>query len=67
MLELPTLEQQRRGRQVSAEMFDAGIARTLAYEIDFNSLEFPDIVKRYLNEEIDTVTAIYLAMHIDNP
>jgi len=66
MPNMPTLEQQRRGRQVSEEIFDAVCAKAFESAVDFNTLEFPDLVQRYLNEEIDTVTAIYLAMHVDN-
>lgn len=66
MLELPTAEQHRRGVQVSAEMFDASMAQALEHAIDFNALEFPELVQRYLNNEIDSVTAIYLAMRVDN-
>lgn len=66
MLELPTVEQQRRGHRLETEIFDAVIARAFEHTIDFNTLEFPELVQRYLNEEIDSVTAIYLAMHVDN-
>ena len=65
-MKTPTLEQQRRGRQVATEMIDATCARAFEHTIDFNTLEFPELVQRYLNEEIDSVTAIYLAMHVDN-
>lgn len=62
----PTAEQHRRGVQVSAEMFNASMAQAFESAIDFESLEFPELVQQYLNGEIDSVTAIYLAMHVDN-
>lgn len=65
-MKLPTLEQQRRGRQVSAEMFDATVAQALEQVIDFKDFEFAEIVELYLNQKIDSVTGIYLAMHVDN-
>lgn len=66
MLERPTLEQQRRGRQVAAEMTDATCARAFESVVDFDQFEFAEIVRLYLNEEIDSVTGIYMAMHVDN-
>lgn len=62
----PTAEQHRRGVQVSTEMFDASVAQALEQAIDFNALEFPEIVASYINNEIDSVTGIYMAMHVDN-
>lgn len=62
----PTEEQQRRGCQVSAEMFNASMAQAFESAIDFESLEFPDLVQQYLNGEIDSVTGIYLAMQVDS-
>ena len=66
MRELPTVEQQHRGHRLETEIFDAVIARAFEQTVDFNKLEFPELVRRYLNEEIDLVTAIYLVMHVDN-
>lgn len=62
----PTEEQHRRGRQVAAEMIDATCARAFdANNFDVTDYEFADIVQLYLNGEIDSVTGIYMAMHID--
>jgi hypothetical protein len=61
----PTEEQQRRGRQVAAEMFDASTARAFESVVDFGQFEFPEIVELYLAEEIDSVTGIYMAMQVD--
>lgn len=66
MLERPTEEQQRRGRQVAAEMIDATCARAFESVVDFDQFEFAEIVRLYLNEEIDSVTGIYMAMQVDN-
>ena len=67
MLERPTEEQQRRGRQVAAEMIDATCARAFdANNFDVTDYEFAEIVELYLAEEIDSVTGIYMAMHVDN-
>ena len=66
-MKMPTEEQQRRGRQVAAEMIDATCAQAFESVVDFNEFEFPEIVRLYLNEEIDSVTGIYMAMQVDCP
>lgn len=62
-MNLPTQEQIKRGNQVAAEMIDATVARAFEHCIDFNTFEFPEIIELYLNDEIDSVTGIYLAMN----
>lgn len=64
-MKMPTAEQQRRGQQVAAEMIDASVAKAFDHVIDFTDFEFEEIVELYLNEEIDSVTGIYLAMNTD--
>lgn len=66
-MKMPTEEQQRRGNQVAAEMIDATCARAFESVVDFGQLEFPEIVRLYLNDEIDSVTGIYMAMQVDCP
>lgn len=61
-MKLPTAEQQRRGNKAAAEMFDASVVKTFEHVIDFKDYEFGEIVRLYLNDEIDSVTGIYLAM-----
>jgi hypothetical protein len=62
----PTADQQRRGNQAAAEMIDATCARAFnPSDFDVMNYEFPEIVDLYLNEEIDSVTGIYLAMNVD--
>lgn len=64
-MKLPTAEQQRRGNQAAAEMIDASVAKAFDHVIDFTEFEFGEIVRLYLNDEIDSVTGIYLAMNMD--
>jgi hypothetical protein len=66
-MKMPTAEQQRRGNDAAAEMIDASVARAFDRVIDFDNFEFAEIVELYLNEEIDSVTGIYLAMQVDTP
>ena len=65
-LPMPTPAQIEAGQRAASELYDAAVEKALGdrTNIDWSSFRFPDIVKAYLDEEIDTVTGIYLAMEI---
>lgn len=62
---MPTAEQIRRGQQVSSEMFDASVSKSLGNRCDATDYEFAEIVDLYLREDIDSVTGIFMAMQVD--
>lgn len=58
----PTPEQLERGDRVSAEMFDASMERAFHGKANTDHCQFKDLVDAYLNDEISSIAAIYLAM-----
>lgn len=66
-MKLPSQKQIEAGNKVASELYDANIRKSMAglggcKEFDINDFEYKEIVTLYLNEEIDSVTGIYLAM-----
>jgi hypothetical protein len=64
-MELPTQKQIEAGNEVAADLYDATISKALddITEVEENTkYVYPDIVQMYLDEKIDTVTGIWLAM-----
>ena len=64
-LPMPTPAQIEAGQRAASELYDAAVENALGdrTNIDWSSFRFPDIVKAYLNGEIDSA-GIYLAMEI---
>ena len=61
-----TVQQIEAGNNVASEMYTASIQKAIGLggceEIDMNKFKFKNIVKRYLDGDIDSVTGIWLAM-----
>jgi len=51
----------RAGNLMASSLYDASVCKCLG-EHNYTNPPNLDIIERYLNEEIDSVTAIYLAM-----
>ena len=64
-MKLPSENQIKAGNKAATEMYNASITKCLGNPEDFDieTFEFKDIVKMYINEEIDSVTGIFLAMN----
>ena len=68
-MQMPTEKQIKAGKDISSELVIAkcrwafGGARVGGCkEFDLDDFEFKELVRRYIQEEIEAVTAIYLAM-----
>lgn len=62
-----TDEQIKAGNDAASEMMTATIQKGMdglggCEKLDINKFKFKEIVRRYLNKEIDSVTGIWLAM-----
>jgi hypothetical protein len=67
--EMPTQKQIDAGNKISEELIDASIEKSLSgsklggtKEYNKENFKYSDIVDRYVNNEIDSITAIWIAM-----
>ena len=64
-----TKEMQEAGNKLASELYDVVITKALGGPKELEDClaqcdpTHVDIIRQYLNEEIDSVTAIYIAMH----
>ena len=64
---LPSAKQVKAGNEVATEMFDASIQKSMygmggCKKFKISNFKYKAIVRAYLNEEIDSVTGIWIAM-----
>ena len=50
------------GQQIASDLYDAQVAKTLGVNKDPSEYKNGDLIQQYLDEEICSVEAIYLAM-----
>ena len=50
------------GVRFTSALYDASVSKALGGDMDFSEAPHPDLIQDYLDEKIDSVTAMYMAM-----
>jgi hypothetical protein len=50
------------GKKIASDLYDASISKSLGDHVDVSEYDNSDLIQKYLNDEIDSVEAIYIVM-----